>query len=239
MSILVPFLVFAIGVSHGVQMISGWMGEVMYGGDTDAQGRPVVPAPEIPHGVDSMEAAQRTFRRLLMPGALAVITTSVSFATILLIEIGIVRETAVTASIGMAIMLFTKMILLPVMLSYVKINDLEGYRRRHRESEVRRDPVWRFIARATETKPALFILALVTVLTVFGIVKGRELAIGDLHAGIPELRPEARYNLDSKRDCPEVLDRRRQTVGDRGGPEQCLRGLRHHEGDGSIRLVRP
>lgn len=38
MSILVPFLVFAIGVSHGVQMISGWMGEVMYGGDTDAQG---------------------------------------------------------------------------------------------------------------------------------------------------------------------------------------------------------
>ena len=197
MSILVPFLVFAIGVSHGVQMISGWMGEVMYGGDTDAKGRPVVPPPEIPHGVDSMEAAQRTFRRLLVPGALAVITTSVSFATILLIEIGIVRETAVTASIGMAIMLLTKMILLPVMLSYVKIHDLEGYRRRHRESEVRRDPLWRFIARASETKPALVILALVTALTAFGIVKGRELAIGDLHAGIPELRPEARYNLDS------------------------------------------
>jgi len=197
MSILVPFLVFAIGVSHGVQMISGWMGEVMYGGATDSHGRPIVPAPPDLTGVDSMEAAQRTFRRLLIPGALAVITTSVSFATILLIEIGIVRETAITASVGMAIMLFTKMILLPVMLSYVKISNLDEYRRRHREAEAKRDFVWRFIARATRTGPSLAILALVAVLTVFGIAKGREMAIGDLHAGIPELREEARYNIDS------------------------------------------
>ncbi|MFZ5653255.1 MAG: efflux RND transporter permease subunit [Pseudomonadota bacterium] len=197
MSILVPFLVFAIGVSHGVQMISGWMGEVMYGGATDSHGRPIVPAPPDLTGVDSMEAAQRTFRRLLIPGALAVITTSVSFATILLIEIGIVRETAITASVGMAIMLFTKMILLPVMLSYVKIPNLEEYRRRHREAEAKRDSLWRFIARATRTGPSLAILALVAVLTVFGIAKGREMAIGDLHAGIPELREEARYNIDS------------------------------------------
>lgn len=197
MSILVPFLVFAIGVSHGVQMISGWMGEVMYGGDTDDKGRPVVPPPEVPHGVDSMEAAKRTFRRLLVPGALAVITGSVSFATILLIAIGIVRETAITASVGMAIMLFTKMILLPVMLSYVRIPNLERYRQRHREAEMKRDKVWRFIARATETGPSLGILALVALLTVWGIYKGHQMKIGDLHAGISELREDARYNVDS------------------------------------------
>src|SRR5690606_4998778 len=109
--------------------------------------RPVVPAPEVPHGVDSFEAAQRTFRRLLVPGALAVITTSVSFATILLIDIQIVRETAIIASIGMAIMLFTKMILLPVLLSYVKLRDLERYRQRHRAAETKRDPLWRLLAR--------------------------------------------------------------------------------------------
>ncbi len=197
MSILVPFLVFAIGVSHGVQMISGWMGEVMYGGETDAHGNQIVPAPADLQGVDSMEAAQRTFRRLLVPGALAVITTSVSFATILLIDIGIVQETAITASIGMAIMLLTKMILLPVMLSYVKLRNLDEYRRRHRESETKRDPLWRFIARATRTKPSLAILAVLVLLTAYGIDKGKEMAIGDLHAGIPELREEARYNIDS------------------------------------------
>jgi len=197
MSILVPFLVFAIGVSHGVQMVSGWMGEVMYGGAQDEHGQPIVPATPEQTGVDSMEAAQRTFRRLLVPGALAVITTSVSFATILLIEIGIVRETAITASIGMAIMLLTKMILLPVMLSYVKMKNLDEYRRRHRESEIKRDPLWRLIAQATRTGPSIAILVIVVLLTAFGIVKGREMAIGDLHAGIPELREEARYNIDS------------------------------------------
>ena len=198
MSILVPFLVFAIGVSHGVQMVSGWMGEVMYGGDTDAKGRPVVPAPTIPHGVDSREAAERTFRRLLVPGALAVITTSVSFATILLIDIQIVRETAIIASVGMAIMLFTKMILLPVLLSYVRIGDLEGYRARHRAAEVKRDPLWRFLARATRTVPSLMILVAVVFITLWGIDQGRQMKIGDLHAGIPELRESARYNQDSR-----------------------------------------
>ena len=197
MSILVPFLVFAIGVSHGVQMISGWMGEVMYGGEVDAHGQPIVPATATLTGVDSMEAAQRTFRRLLVPGALAVITTSVSFATILLIEIGIVRETAITASVGMAIMLLTKMILLPVMLSYVRIKNLDEYRRRHRETEMKRDSLWRFIARATRTGPSLAILTVMVGLAIFGIFKGREMAIGDLHAGIPELREDARYNIDS------------------------------------------
>ena len=198
MSILVPFLVFAIGVSHGVQMISGWMGEVLYGGDADGKGRPVVPAPQDPHGVDSLEAAKRTFRRLLIPGTLAVVTTSVSFATILLIEIGIVRETAITASVGMFIMLFTKMALLPVMLSYVKIKDIDGYRQKHLAAEIRRDSIWRLIARATETKPSLAILGLVLILAVWGYYKGKELEIGDLHAGIPELREEARYNVDSR-----------------------------------------
>ena len=198
MSILVPFLVFAIGVSHGVQMVSGWMGEVMYGGDTDSHGRPVVPAPATPHGVDSLEAAKRTFRRLLIPGALAVITASVSFATILLIDIQIVRETAITASVGMAIMLLTKMILLPVLLSFVKIRNLDQYRERHRQAEARRDSLWRFVARATETGPSLAIIALVTLAAVWGVYKGHQMKIGDLHAGIPELRETARYNIDSR-----------------------------------------
>ncbi|MFZ2208749.1 MAG: MMPL family transporter [Porticoccaceae bacterium] len=198
MSILIPFLVFAIGVSHGVQMVSGWMGEVMYGGDTDAKGRPVVPAPAIPHGVDSFEAAERTFRRLLVPGALAVITTSVSFATILLIDIQIVRETAIIASVGMAIMLFTKMILLPVLLSYVNIRNLESYRERHRAAETRRDALWRFLARVTRTGPSLAILAVVIGLALWGIDKQKEMRIGDLHTGIPELREDARYNVDSQ-----------------------------------------
>lgn len=198
MTIVVPFLVFAIGVSHGVQMVSGWMGEVMYGGDTDAHGQPLVPAAATPRGVDSMGAAQRTFRRLLAPGALAVIANVAGFATLLLIDVGIVQETAITASIGMAIMLFTKMILLPVMLSFVQLRDLAAYRDRHRAAETKRDWLWRLAGKLTHTGPSLAVLALALIVGAWGIYKSGDMKIGDLHAGVPELREDARYNLDSR-----------------------------------------
>ena len=58
MSILVPFLVFAIGVSHGVQMVSAVRAEVV-------------------DGVAPLEAARKSLRRLLLPGAVALASDSV------------------------------------------------------------------------------------------------------------------------------------------------------------------
>lgn len=198
MSILVPFLVFAIGVSHGVQMISGWMGETMYGGDTDSQGRPVVPAPEVAHGVDNLEAAKRTFRRLLIPGSLALASDVIGFLTVLLIGIGIIQEMAITASLGVAVIILTNLILLPVLLSYVKLSDPDKFRAKHQKAEDNRDVVWRAIATLTRTGPSLVVLSIVALLTVWGLSKQDDLKIGDSQPGVPELRENARYNVDSR-----------------------------------------
>jgi len=198
MSILVPFLVFAIGVSHGVQMISGWMGESMYGGDTDSRGRPVVPAPAVPHGVDNMEAARRTFRRLLVPGSVALASDVIGFLTVLLISIGIIQEMAITASLGVAVIILTNLVLLPVLLSYVKINDIEKYRAKHQKSDESRDVVWRALSMLTRTGPSLVVISIVAILTIWGFTKQDDLKIGDSQAGVPELRENARYNIDSQ-----------------------------------------
>ncbi|RLA43403.1 MAG: RND family transporter [Gammaproteobacteria bacterium] len=198
MSILVPFLVFAIGVSHGVQMISGWMGETMFGGDFDSAGRPVVPAPDNPHGVDGLEAARRTFRRLLIPGSVALVSDVIGFLTVLLISIGIIQEMAIAASLGVAAIIVTNLLLLPVLLSYVKIKNLDKYRAKHQKSDESRDFIWRGIAMLTRTGPSLVILTIVAVLTVWGLSKQPLLKIGDSQAGVPELRENARYNVDSR-----------------------------------------
>ena len=71
-AILVPFLVLAIGVSHGVQITSFWLFEVA------------------DHGQDSFEASRATYRRLVIPGISAVLTNVVGFGTILLVPIGVV-----------------------------------------------------------------------------------------------------------------------------------------------------
>ncbi|GIT05003.1 MAG: hypothetical protein CM1200mP29_04140 [Verrucomicrobiota bacterium] len=94
MSILVPFLVFAIGVSHGVQMVRAFRAELFA-------------------GCDSLEAGRRAFRQLLVPGSVALITDTIGFVTILLIPVPTIRELAIAASIGVAAIILTNLLLLP------------------------------------------------------------------------------------------------------------------------------
>ncbi|MBV1915284.1 MAG: MMPL family transporter [Pseudomonadales bacterium] len=198
MSILVPFLVFAIGVSHGVQMISSWMGEVLYGEDETDVHKPVMPVTSETRGVDGNEAARRTFRRLVVPGSLALVSDTIGFLTVLLIGIGIIQEMAITASIGVALIIFSNLILLPILLSYVKIKNIDQYRENRQKGESRMDNMWRALSSLTTRKKAVPVMIVMLILGSWGLYKGNDLQVGDLHSGVPELREDARYNLDTK-----------------------------------------
>ncbi len=177
MSILVPFLVFAIGVSHGVQMIS-------------------VVGSEAFQGADALEASRRAFRRLLIPGGVALISDTVGFVTILLIDIRIIQEMALTASIGVAVILLTNLVLLPVLMSYLHMD--EAYRERLHRRARRMAPLWQGLSRLAEPRPAAVTVAIAVALAAVGLWKGTDVKIGDLHRGVPELRVESRYNTDSR-----------------------------------------
>ena len=198
MSILVPFLVFAIGVSHGVQMISSWMGEILYGEEETDVNKPVMPVTAETQGVDGNEAARRTFRRLVVPGSLALISDTIGFLTVLLIAIGIIQEMAITASLGVALIIFSNLILLPILLSFVKFKDVDAYRENRQKGEARLDGIWRSLSTLTTRKRAIPVLLISVLLAGWGLYKGNDLQIGDLQSGVPELREEARYNVDSR-----------------------------------------
>jgi predicted RND superfamily exporter protein len=174
--LLVPFLVFAIGVSHGVQKISAV-------GDAACA------------GLDSMEAARRTFRQLLAPAVIALLADLVGFVTILMIPVPVIREMAVTASIGVAIVILTDLVLLPVLVSYVHFD--AGFHERVARRQQRLAASWTQLSGITRRGPALAVIALGAVLLAAGWWKGRETPIGDTQAGVPELRPDSRYNRDN------------------------------------------
>jgi predicted RND superfamily exporter protein len=176
LGLLVPFLIFAIGVSHGVQKISA-IGDAAFA------------------GLDSMGAARRTFRQLLMPAIIALLADLVGFITILLIPVQVIREMATTASIGVAIVILTDLVLLPVVVSYVHFD--EGYRARVERRQIQLAASWRRLAGITARGPAVAIIIAAALVTVLGWWKGRETPIGDTQAGVPELRPHSRYNIDS------------------------------------------
>src|SRR2546430_790584 len=148
-----------------------------------------------PSGLDSTEAARRTFRQLLAPAVVALLADLVGFVTILLIPVPVIREMAVTASIGVAIVILTDLVLLPVLISYIRFD--AGYRARveHRQRALAR--LWRSLSGITDRGPALVIIIIAAGLAVLGWWKGRETPIGDTQAGVPELRAHSRYNQDS------------------------------------------
>ncbi|MGK2907938.1 MAG: efflux RND transporter permease subunit [Desulfuromonadales bacterium] len=177
LGILVPFLIFAIAISHGVQMITANRAAVF-------------------NGDDSLTAARASFRSLLVPGGVALISDTVGFITIMLIKIEVIQQMAITASLGVATIIFTNLILLPILLSYIGLP--KDYRQRLHDSIERMDHFWMYVSRTAKPWPAAILIMLALVLLVYGAMHGSQIKIGDLHQGVPELRPSSRYNLDSK-----------------------------------------
>ena len=176
MSILVPFLVFAIGVSHGVQMVSSVRAETL-GGER------------------GLDAARASFRRLLLPGAVALASDSVGFIAISLIEVQVIREIAVAASLGVAAIILTNLALLPVLLSFFEAGEDE--RRAARARDARLLPVWSRLARVADRGPALVVIGVAAVLVAAGMRPATQVRVGDEHRGVPELRSSSVYNLDT------------------------------------------
>ncbi len=176
LGILVPFIIFSIGVSHGVQKISA-VGDAALA------------------GADSNEAAQHTFRALFLPAIVALLADLVGFVTILLIPVSVIQEMAITASLGVGVVILTDLILLPVLVSLLRFD--EGYRGRIERRRAVLERLWRRVACVAERRTAAFIIVVMLLLAAVGAWKGREAPIGDSEAGVPELRPDSRYNRDS------------------------------------------
>ncbi|WP_375140966.1 efflux RND transporter permease subunit [Ideonella alba] len=180
-SILVPFLVFAIGMSHGAQKMNGIMQDV---------GR----------GMHKLVAARYTFRRLFLAGLTALLADAVGFAVLLVIDIQVIRELAVAASIGVGVLIFTNLILLPILLSYTGVSQAAAERSLRAEQAdaagARKHPLWAFLDRFTQRRWAGIAVGLALLLGLGGYAASTRLQIGDLDPGAPELRADSRYNRD-------------------------------------------
>lgn len=176
LAVLVPFLIFAIGVSHGIQQINYIVREISHGHSTD-------------------QAARASFSGLLIPGTLALVTAFVSFATMILIPIPMVRELAITASIGVGYKIATNLVMLPLAASLMHFTkDFADKAMLKRE---RRAQWLRALARVAEPRNAAIVLAVVGAVFAVSAWQSRDRVIGTLQPGAPELRPDSRYNLDA------------------------------------------
>jgi predicted RND superfamily exporter protein len=181
-SVLVPFLVFAIGMSHGAQKMNGIMQDV---------GR----------GMHKAVAARFTFRRLFLAGLMALLCDAVGFAVLMTIRIRVIQDLALIASLGVAVLIFTNLILLPILLSYIGVSPAAARRSlREERAEAQGDVpprLWRLLDRFTRRRWAMATLGASALLAVGAFLVSLNLKIGDLDPGAPELRADSRYNRDA------------------------------------------
>ena len=176
LAILVPFLVFSIGVSHGVQQINYIVREIA-------------------HGKSTFDAARASFSGLLVPGTLALVTAFVSFITLILIPIPMVRELAVTAAIGVGYKIVTNLVMLPVAASYCHFD--RAFAERAMLERERRARWLRQLARVSEPRNAVIVVFVTAAVLALAAWQSRDRVVGTLQAGSPELRADSRYNRDA------------------------------------------
>ena len=176
MSILVPFLIFSIGVSHAVQMTNAWKLETL-------------------KGADGVTASRNAFLTLFIPGTVALLTNALGFLVIMHIKIDMVRELGITASLGVLLMIVTNKLLLPILLSYSRVD--AKTLAKGSCADAKTDSLWRALSRFAEPRIAIWVLVIACIVAGLGAWKARDLKTGDLGKGIPELRDDSRYNRDN------------------------------------------
>ena len=175
-SVLIPFLVFAIGISHGVQIVNQI-------------------GVQLAAGFNSLMSARLSFRNLVRPGILALISDAIGFLTLFFIEIEVISDLAVAAGIGVAVIIITNLVLHPVVISYTGIS--KGGLKHAKKVEMSEHKPWRVLSFMSHQSVAPISIMIAILGCAIGLYYQKDLKIGDLDRGAPELRADSRYNVDN------------------------------------------
>ena len=174
MSILIPFLIFSIAISHAVQMVNAWKNEGLSGNCR-------------------LESSRLAFKSLFIPGTTALLANAIGFGVIAVVEIDIVRELVITATLGVLLMIVSNKFLLSILLSYFPENSKLYKSLGNGELA---DKFWSIVQKILIFRNSIFILILFAITSFFCFFYAQKIQIGDLGIGVPELREDSRYNKD-------------------------------------------
>lgn len=168
-SMLVPFLVFAIAISHGLQLYS------------------------CAGGLEGDNIGRRSFGLLWKPASLALASDALGFATLAIIPIAAIRDLAFAASLGVLCLFVTTLLFIPLMIQRFGVSRAFKDKLKARAETT---PWWVSFCVWGSGSGRWYVFGALLAIGLAGGWVSRDLQIGDLRAGAPELRPESQYNQD-------------------------------------------
>ncbi|KAA0696196.1 transporter [Halopseudomonas laoshanensis] len=179
LGLVIPFLIAARAMSHGVQLVERYYAEVRVSGN-------------------GQQAARATFESLFRPGSLGVVSDAVGLSLIAIGSIALNTKLGIYASLWASTVILTVLIGVPLLLSILPTP----------KNPELRETALRYIGGACSrmvSRPgaAPVMLGIAALAIVAGLFSASNVRIGDSEPGSPILYPEHDYNVSSK----EVNDR--------------------------------
>jgi hypothetical protein len=171
-TILVPFLVFALGVCHSLQFIKRYFEEAK------EQTAP-------------RTIATTVLASLLAPASISLITDGIGFLSLLCIPIDIIRAMAAAAGIGVFSLFISAVLFIPVCLSYLSVPPHGAMEQLKKPSLLDRLLIYCAVLSMCRPKRIISIFAAAGICCAGGISM---LAVGDNQPGSPALYPDSHYN---------------------------------------------
>jgi len=186
MTTIVPFLVFAIGVSHGIQMIKRYQEQCLINNE-------------------GYYAAFHSLSGLMVPGIIALTTDFIGFLTIMFVPILVIQDLAITASIGIACIIIANTIVLSLILSFLPnpCLQIDGSMKTPTAGIIER--MMRRASTLTYGKNAYRVATLSFVLLLIGLFTARTTTVGDVNPGEPLLWEDSVYNQDAAKIMKDFM----------------------------------
>nr|WP_297402959.1 MMPL family transporter [uncultured Marinobacter sp.] len=174
LGLVIPFLIAARAMSHGVQLVERYYSEIQILGE-------------------GPKAAKATFDSLFRPGSLGVVSDAIGLSLIAIGSIPLNTHLGIYASLWAITVVLTVLIGVPLLLSVLPTP---------KNTKIR-ETALRHIGGAcsrTVTRPgrAKIVLFGAVILMAFGILASTNVQIGDSEPGSPILYPDHDYNISSR-----------------------------------------
>ncbi|MDP6560184.1 MAG: MMPL family transporter, partial [Candidatus Binatia bacterium] len=178
MTVIVPFMIMAIEVSHSVQFLNRYYEEyALYG--------------------DNQKACEATIAGLLPPGVASIITDGAGFATLTLVPFRLLQQMGWSATYGVIRIFFTTLIFLPAFLSILPPPKEAEMERFHRGGRFLKSLLGR-IASLTYGRGRYAVVAVGIAFLVIGAIGADRVQVGDLQEGDPLFWAGSEYNRSEK-----------------------------------------
>ena len=179
MTIIVPFMIMAIEVSHCVQILNRFYEEYEKWGD-------------------EKKAAEETLKGLTIPSMVSIVTDGAGFATLFFIPFKLLQQMALSATYGVVRIFFTTTIFIHAFVAVLPPPTAKEMERVRRRNQLFTRILSKVAQLSWNPRSRLAVFSATAGILIIAVIGANKVVVGDLQEGSPMFWADSEYNIADK-----------------------------------------